>query len=93
MISPEGCASIRWRTADRAPDAAEAMKVTAQDLQALGVIDTIVAEPLGGAHRDPAAAIASLGAALTGALGELEGLSAEQLRRERRAKFLNMGRG
>ena len=93
VISPEGCASILWRTADRAPDAAEAMKVTAQDLQALGVIDTIVAEPLGGAHRDPAAAIASLGAALTGALGELEGLSAEQLRRERRAKFLNMGRG
>ena len=93
VISPEGCASILWRTADRAPDAAEAMKVTAQDLQALGVIDTIVAEPLGGAHRDPAAAIASLGAALSDALGELDGLSAEQLRRERRAKFLNMGRG
>nr|WP_317892072.1 acetyl-CoA carboxylase carboxyltransferase subunit alpha [uncultured Sphingomonas sp.] len=92
VISPEGCASILWRTADRAPDAAEAMKVTAQDLQALGVIDTIVAEPLGGAHRDPAAAIASLGAALTGALGELDGLSGEHLRRERRAKFLNMGR-
>lgn len=92
VISPEGCASILWRTADRAPDAAEAMKVTAQDLQALGVIDTIVAEPLGGAHRDPAAAIGSLGAALTGALGELDGLSGEHLRRERRAKFLNMGR-
>lgn len=92
VISPEGCASILWRTADRAPDAAEAMKVTAQDLQALGVIDTIVAEPLGGAHRDPAAAIASLGAALSGALDEIEGLGADQLRRDRRAKFLNMGR-
>lgn len=92
VISPEGCASILWRTADRAPDAAEAMKVTAQDLQALGVIDTIVAEPLGGAHRDPAAAIASLGAALGNALGELEGQTTEQLRRDRRAKFLSMGR-
>lgn len=92
VISPEGCASILWRTADRAPDAAEAMKVTAQDLQALGVIDTIVAEPLGGAHRDPVAAIASLGAALGNALGELEGQTPEQLRRDRRAKFLNMGR-
>ncbi|GAA0452870.1 MULTISPECIES: acetyl-CoA carboxylase carboxyltransferase subunit alpha [Sphingomonas] len=92
VISPEGCASILWRTADRAPDAAEAMKVTAQDLQALGVIDTIVAEPLGGAHRDPAAAIASLGAALGNALGELEGQTTDQLRRDRRAKFLNMGR-
>ncbi|MBB3910065.1 acetyl-CoA carboxylase carboxyltransferase subunit alpha [Sphingomonas desiccabilis] len=93
VISPEGCASILWRTADRAPDAAEAMKVTAQDLQALGVIDTIVAEPLGGAHRDPAAAIASLGEALGSALEELDGISGEHLRRERRAKFLNMGRG
>jgi acetyl-CoA carboxylase carboxyl transferase subunit alpha len=93
VISPEGCASILWRTADRAADAAEAMKVTAQDLLALGVIDTIVAEPLGGAHRAPAEAIESLGKALDGALGELEGLSADQLRRDRRAKFLGMGRG
>ncbi|MCG7348645.1 acetyl-CoA carboxylase carboxyltransferase subunit alpha [Sphingomonas sp. ACRSK] len=92
VISPEGCASILWRTADRAPDAAEAMKVTAQDLQALGVIDTIVAEPLGGAHRDPAAAIASLSEALDSALEELEKQTADQLRRNRRAKFLNMGR-
>jgi acetyl-CoA carboxylase carboxyl transferase subunit alpha len=93
VISPEGCASILWRTADRAPDAAEAMKVTAQDLHGLGVIDTIVAEPLGGAHRDSAAAIAALGEALDGALEELEGQAADQLRLERRAKFLNMGRG
>lgn len=92
VISPEGCASILWRTADRAPDAAEAMKVTAQDLQALGVIDTIVAEPLGGAHRDPAAAMAALGEALDSALEELEKQTADQLRRNRRAKFLNMGR-
>jgi acetyl-CoA carboxylase carboxyl transferase subunit alpha len=93
VISPEGCASILWRTADRAPDAAEAMKVTAQDLHGLGVIDTIVPEPLGGAHRDPAAAITALGEALDGALGELEDQAADQLRRDRRAKFLNMGRG
>jgi acetyl-CoA carboxylase carboxyl transferase subunit alpha len=93
VISPEGCASILWRTADRAPDAAEAMKVTAQDLHALGVIDTIVTEPLGGAHRDSAAAISGLGGALDSALGELEGQTADQLRRDRRAKFLNMGRG
>ena len=57
VISPEGCASILWRTADKAAEAAEAMKITAQDLQALGVVDRIVAEPLGGAHRDPEAAI------------------------------------
>src|SRR5947208_385802 len=67
VISPEGCASILWRTADKAADAAEAMKITAQDLKALGAIDTIVSEPLGGAHRDPAAAIASRGDAIDGA--------------------------
>jgi acetyl-CoA carboxylase carboxyl transferase subunit alpha len=93
VISPEGCASILWRTADRAPDAAEAMKVTAQDLHGLGVIDTIVAEPLGGAHRDPAAAISGLGEALDSVLGELNGQTADKLRRDRRTKFLNMGRG
>ena len=60
VISPEGCASILWRTADKAADAAEAMKITAADLQALGVVDRIVAEPLGGAHRDPEAAIGAL---------------------------------
>lgn len=92
VISPEGCASILWRTADRAPDAAEAMKVTAQDLKALGVIDAIVAEPLGGAHRAPAAAITSLGDSLDGALAELAPMSASELRQDRRAKFLKMGR-
>jgi len=92
VISPEGCASILWRTADKAPEAAEAMKVTAQDLKALGVIDTIVPEPIGGAHREPAAAIVALGDALDHALGELVGLSPEALRKDRRAKFLAMGR-
>ncbi|KQR84019.1 acetyl-CoA carboxylase carboxyltransferase subunit alpha [Sphingomonas sp. Leaf343] len=92
VISPEGCASILWRTSDRAPDAAEAMKVTAQDLKALGVIDTIVAEPLGGAHRAPQVAIAALGDALDKALKDLSPLSATDLRQSRRAKFLKMGR-
>jgi acetyl-CoA carboxylase carboxyl transferase subunit alpha len=92
VISPEGCASILWRTADKASDAAEAMKVTAQDLKGLGVIDTIVAEPLGGAHRDPAAAIASLGDALQQALDGLGDLPPAALRRDRREKFLAMGR-
>jgi acetyl-CoA carboxylase carboxyl transferase subunit alpha len=92
VISPEGCASILWRTSDRAPDAAEAMKVTAQDLKALGVIDTIVAEPLGGAHRAPQVAIASLGDALEKALKDLSSLSSADLRQARRAKFLKMGR-
>jgi len=92
VISPEGCASILWRTADKAPDAAEAMKVTAQDLKQLGVIDTIVTEPLGGAHRDPAAAIDALGSAIEGALSDLSGLEPTTLRRDRREKFLAMGR-
>ena len=92
VISPEGCASILWRTADKAPEAAEAMKVTAQDLKGLGVIDTIVPEPLGGAHRDPAQAIASLGDAIDGALGELGNQGPAELRRGRREKFLAIGR-
>jgi acetyl-CoA carboxylase carboxyl transferase subunit alpha len=92
VISPEGCASILWRTADKAADAAEAMKVTAQDLKKLGVIDSIVPEPLGGAHRDPAAAAAALGDAMAAALGELTGLDRDALRRDRRDKFLAIGR-
>lgn len=92
VISPEGCASILWRTADKAPDAAEAMKVTAQHLKELGVIDRIVSEPLGGAHRDPGAAIAALGDAIARSLDALDGLSADALRQARRAKFLAMGR-
>ncbi len=92
VISPEGCASILWRTAERAADAAEAMKVTAQDLKSLGIIDTIVPEPLGGAQRNPAAAIATLGDAIENGLNDLAGQSASQLKIERQKKFLAMGR-
>lgn len=96
VISPEGCASILWRSADkqanRAADAAEAMKVTAADCKALGVIDTIVAEPLGGAHRDPAAAIQSLAMAIASELQPLLAMSPEALVKARRAKYLAMGR-
>ncbi|THD36811.1 MAG: acetyl-CoA carboxylase carboxyltransferase subunit alpha [Sphingomonas sp.] len=92
VISPEGSASILWRTADKASDAADAMKITAQDLKGLGVIDTIVAEPLGGAHRDPDAAIAALGDAMEGALASLHNMSPDQLKLDRRDKFLAMGR-
>jgi len=92
VISPEGCASILWRTADKAADAAEAMKVTAQHLKELKVIDGIIGEPLGGAHRAPGVAVQALGDAVEAALGGLEGLSPEALRQARRAKFLAMGR-
>jgi acetyl-CoA carboxylase carboxyl transferase subunit alpha len=88
VISPEGCASILWRTAEKAADAAEAMRVTAADLKQLGVIDRIVAEPVGGAHRHPAEAVAALGEAIGEELGELEALSREQVRAHRREKFL-----
>lgn len=92
VISPEGCASILWRSADKAADAAEAMKVTAQDLKGLGVIDMIVPEPLGGAHRAPAEAIAALGDGLEASLASLDGFDAAALRQDRRDKFLKMGR-
>jgi len=91
VISPEGCASILWRTSERAADAAEAMRVTAADLLRLGVVDRIVPEPLGGAHRDSRAAIASLGKALGEELDALAGQSPEALRAARRDKFLAIG--
>ena len=91
VISPEGCASILWRTADKAPDAAEAMKITAADLQALGVVDRIVDEPLGGAHRDPEAAIGTLKGALIEELDGCGRLGPDELRAQRRAKFLAIG--
>jgi acetyl-CoA carboxylase carboxyl transferase subunit alpha len=91
VISPEGCASILWRTAEKAADAAEAMKITAQDLKQLGVIDRIVAEPVGGAHRDPGEAIAALGRALGEELDALSGESGDSLRSSRRAKYLSIG--
>src|SRR5687767_11442162 len=88
VISPEGCASILWRTAEKAAEAAEAMRVTAADLLELNVIDRIVAEPLGGAHRDPTVAIKSLGDALEEELEALAPLSADQVRSARREKYL-----
>jgi len=91
VISPEGCASILWRTADKAPDAAEAMKLTAQDQLALGVIDRIVPEPLGGAQRDPDAAIGALKGAIIEELDGCSNLGSNELRAQRRAKFLAMG--
>jgi len=91
VISPEGCASILWRTSDRAADAAEAMRISAQQLAALGVVDRIVAEPMGGAHRDPTAAIASLGVAIGEELDSFAGQSAETIRAARRDKFLAIG--
>jgi len=97
VISPEGCASILWKDAagkgeNKAPDAAEAMKLSAQDLKELGVIDMIVAEPSGGAHRSPDAAMVSLGDAIEAELSRFDGMDAAAVRRARRAKFLAMGR-
>ena len=90
VISPEGCASILWRTAEKAPDAAEAMKITAQDLSELGVIDRIVAEPTGGAHRDPAGAAKALAEAIAEELDALVPHSPDELRRLREERFLQM---
>ncbi len=92
VISPEGCASILWRTAEKADAAAEALKITAQDLARLGVIDAIVPEPLGGAHRDPATALATLAQTIADQLKALAGLDAETLKARRRTKFLEIGR-
>jgi acetyl-CoA carboxylase carboxyl transferase subunit alpha len=91
VISPEGCASILWRTSDRAAEAAEAMRITAADLQSLGVVDRIVPEPLGGAHRDPDAAIGSLKGAILEELGGCSTLGRTELLQQRRAKFLAIG--
>jgi acetyl-CoA carboxylase carboxyl transferase subunit alpha len=92
VISPEGCASILWRDAAQASVAAEALKLTAADLKALHLIDEIVAEPLGGAHREPAEAVAAVGVAVSEALRPLLGLDPAALRAQRREKFLAMGR-
>lgn len=92
VISPEGAASILWRDSARAQDAATNMKITAQDLLKLGVIDAIVPEPAGGAHRDPDAAVASVGNAIASALSDLSGLSPDDLRDQRGRKFLDIGR-
>jgi acetyl-CoA carboxylase carboxyl transferase subunit alpha len=91
VISPEGCASILWRSPEQSKEAAEALKMTAEDLLELKVIDAIVPEPLGGAHRDTAAAVAAVGDALEKELAALRPLSGEELRKARREKFLAMG--
>jgi acetyl-CoA carboxylase carboxyl transferase subunit alpha len=91
VISPEGCASILWRSADQAATAAEALKLTAQDLLKLGLVDRVVPEPLGGAHRERQAAISALGDALDEALDGLAGKKPVELRQHRRDKFLAMG--
>jgi acetyl-CoA carboxylase carboxyl transferase subunit alpha len=92
VISPEGCASILWRSAEQAKEAAEALKLTAQDLQSLGVVDQIVPEPLGGAHRNRETMFASVADCLDRTLRDLSPLDGPTLRRKRREKFLEMGK-
>ena len=91
VISPEGCASILWKDAEKMREAAEALRLTAQDLHKLGVIDRIIAEPMGGAQRDRPATIEAVGVCIDDILDELGGLSRDDVRKERRAKFLNIG--
>lgn len=91
VISPEGCASILWRDAARAQDAAEALKIAAQDLARLKLIDGVIAEPLGGAQRDTGVAISAVGVAVDEALRELEGMDGAALKTHRREKFANLG--
>ena len=92
VISPEGAASILWRDTAKAQEAATSMKITAQDMVRFDVIDTVVPEPTGGAHRDPQAAITVTGEAIAHTLAELRPLDRETIRRQRREKFLAMGR-
>ncbi|GGG33512.1 acetyl-coenzyme A carboxylase carboxyl transferase subunit alpha [Caldovatus sediminis] len=92
VISPEGCASILWRDAAHAAQAAEALKLTAEDLRRLNLVDAVVPEPLGGAHRDPATTIAAVGRQIAELLAPLLALDGATLRARRREKFLEMGR-
>ena len=91
VISPEGCASILWRSAHNVADAAQAMKITASELLRLNIIDQIIYEPTGGAHRDPELAISRIAVALSSELASLSAMTQDQLRTERRNKFLGMG--
>ncbi|MCE8539345.1 acetyl-CoA carboxylase carboxyltransferase subunit alpha [Ruegeria pomeroyi] len=91
VISPEGCASILWKNAEKMREAAEALRLTAQDLLKLGVVDRVIPEPRGGAHRDKAAAMEAVRTAIAAMLKELEGKSAEALIKDRRKKFLDIG--
>ncbi|KQV29077.1 acetyl-CoA carboxylase carboxyl transferase subunit alpha [Rhizobium sp. Root73] len=92
VISPEGAASILWRDSTRAKEAATNMKITAEDLKSLGIIDGIIGEPVGGAHRDPDAVIEKTGTVIADALKELSGRTGDQLRSDRRQKYLAIGR-
>ena len=91
VISPEGCASILWKSADKAPDAAQAMGITAPDLQKLGLIDEIIPEPLGAAHRDPAQTAAAIRTALLAGLAELDGLDLDALLARRHERLMAYG--
>jgi acetyl-CoA carboxylase carboxyl transferase subunit alpha len=92
VISPEAASSILWRDGSKAQEAANNMKITAQDMLRFGVIDSILKEPVGGAHRDPAAMIATTGDAIAKAFDELRGLDGDAIRKQRRQKFLDIGR-
>src|SRR3954453_18685439 len=92
VISPEAASSILWRDGTKAQEAANSMKITAQDMLRFGVVDTILREPVGGAHRDPAAMIAATGEAIAQALDEMKGLDADAIRKQRRQKFIEIGR-
>jgi acetyl-CoA carboxylase carboxyl transferase subunit alpha len=91
VISPEGCASILWKTAEKAPDAAEAMGITADRLKGLGIVDKVIAEPLGGAHRDPAAAAATIRAELGSQLAMLKKFDNEALLARRYERLMSYG--
>jgi len=92
VISPEGAASILWHDSSRAQDAATGMKITAEDLERFGIIDKIIAEPVGGAHREPQAVIAATGDAIEMSLASMDNLPADEIRRQRREKYLSVGR-
>ena len=93
VISPEGCASILWRSSEHAKEAAEALRITSAHMKDLGVIDAIVTEPLGGAHRDPLAAISDLGNACADQLAALSQMDGPNLMADREEKYLSMGDG
>ena len=92
VISPEGCASILWRSSDKVKEATEALKLTAQDLKKLGIIDDVIPEPLGGAHRDPKRIIERVGDFILKNLKDLLPLSGDDLKKQRTEKFLKIGR-
>ena len=91
VISPEGCASILWKTAEKAPDAAEAMGITAERLKGLGIVDKVINEPLGGAHRDPAAAAASIREELSSQLAMLKKFGNDELLARRYERLMSYG--